>query len=108
VQCTKANSPLHRRLRLQIALHDAATFATTIGLNAKTFPPGALQHLKELFIAGWGAYPLTGTKEQVVEGLQTMSATGLDGALLSWPRFEDGMREFKDVTYPLLVQAGLR
>jgi hypothetical protein len=33
---------------------------------------------------------------------------GLDGALLSWPRFEDGMREFKDVTYPLLVQAGLR
>ena len=81
---------------------------TTIGLNAKTFPPGALQHLKELFIAGWGAYPLTGTKEQVVEGLQTMSAMGLDGAVLSWPRFEDGMREFKDVTYPLLFQAGLR
>ena len=75
----------------QIALHDVATFAmTTIGLNAKTFPPGALQHLKELFIAGWGAYPLTGTKEQVVEGLQTMSAMGLDGALLSWPRLEDG------------------
>ncbi|MGD0419971.1 MAG: hypothetical protein ABSA68_10430 [Xanthobacteraceae bacterium] len=69
---------------------------------------GCLMHLKELFIAGWGAYPLTGTKEQVVEGLQTMSAMGLDGALLSWPRFEDGMREFKDVTYPLLVQAGLR
>ena len=88
---------------------DAVTFAiTTIGLNAKTFPPGALQHLKELFIAGWGAYPLIGTKEQVVEGMRTMSAMGLDGALLSWPRFEDGMREFKNVTYPLLVQAGLR
>jgi hypothetical protein len=27
---------------------------------------------------------------------------------LSWPRFIDGMREFRDVTYPLLVQAGLR
>jgi hypothetical protein len=28
--------------------------------------------------------------------------------LLSWPRFEEGMREFKTETYPLLVQAGLR
>jgi hypothetical protein len=37
-----------------------------------------------------------------------LSALGLDGALLAWPRFEDGMREFRDTTYPLLVQAGLR
>jgi len=28
--------------------------------------------------------------------------------LLSWPRFEAGMREFKDKTLPLLKQAGLR
>jgi len=33
---------------------------------------------------------------------------GIDGVLLSWPRYETGMREFRDVTYPLLVQAGLR
>ncbi len=57
---------------------------------------------------GWGAYPLIGTKEQIVEGFKTLSAMGLDGALLAWPRFEDGMREFRDTTYPLLVQAGLR
>jgi len=37
-----------------------------------------------------------------------LSATGLDGALLARPRFADGMRAFKNVTYPLLVQAGLR
>jgi hypothetical protein len=30
---------------------------------------------------------------------------GLDGVLLCWPRYED---EFKNKTYPLLVQAGLR
>jgi dimethylsulfone monooxygenase len=88
---------------------EAVTFALdTIGLNAKTFPPDALKHLKELFIVGWGGYPLFGTKEQVVDGLGTMSAMGLDGVLLSWPRFEDGMREFKNLTYPLLAQAGLR
>ena len=33
---------------------------------------------------------------------------GLDGVLLSWPRFEAGMREFRDVTLPLVRQAGLR
>jgi dimethylsulfone monooxygenase len=88
---------------------EAVTFALdTLGLNAKTFSPEAIKHLKELFIAGWGGYPLIGTREQVVDGLKTLSAMGLDGVLLSWPRFEDGMREFKSVTYPLLVQAGLR
>ena len=88
---------------------EAVTFVlATLGLNAKTFSAEALKHLKELFIAGWGGYPLIGTKEQVVDGLKMLSAMGLDGVLLSWPRFEAGMREFKNVTYPLLVQAGLR
>jgi dimethylsulfone monooxygenase len=40
--------------------------------------------------------------------LIALSRTGLDGVLLSWPRFEAGMREFRDVTYPLLKQTGLR
>ena len=88
---------------------EAVTFALgTMGLNAQTFAPEALQHLKGLFISGWGGYPLIGTREQVVDGLKMLSAMGLDGVLLSWPRYEEGMREFKDVTYPLLVQAGLR
>jgi dimethylsulfone monooxygenase len=88
---------------------DAVTFAlSTMGINAKTFPLEAMEHLKELFIAGWGSYPLTGTREQIVDGLKMLSAMGLDGLLLSWPRFEEGMREFKTETYPLLVQAGLR
>jgi dimethylsulfone monooxygenase len=88
---------------------EAATFALdTLGLNAKTFSPEAIKHLKELWVAGWGGYPLIGTKEQVVDGLKMLSAMGLDGVLLSWPRYEEGMREFKTVTYPLLVQAGLR
>ena len=88
---------------------DAVNFALgTMGINAKTFPPEAMENLKQYFIAGWGSYPLIGTKEQVVDGLKMLSALGLDGVLLSWPRYEEGMREFKDVTYPLVVQAGLR
>ena len=45
---------------------------------------------------------------QIVDGLRNLSRAGLDGVLLAWPRFEQGMREFRDVTYPLVKQAGLR
>jgi alkanesulfonate monooxygenase SsuD/methylene tetrahydromethanopterin reductase-like flavin-dependent oxidoreductase (luciferase family) len=40
--------------------------------------------------------------------LQALSRAGLDGVLLAFPRFEYGMREFREVTYPLLQQMGLR
>jgi alkanesulfonate monooxygenase SsuD/methylene tetrahydromethanopterin reductase-like flavin-dependent oxidoreductase (luciferase family) len=64
--------------------------------------------MAEMMISGWGGFPLIGTKEQIVDGLLTLSKVGLDGVLLSWPRFIEGMHEFHDVTYPLLKQAGLR
>lgn len=87
----------------------ATNVIDTMGINAKTIPPDRLQAMKERFIAGWSGYPLVGSKEQIVDGLVTMSKTmGLDGVLLSWPLYEEGMREFQRVTYPLLVEAGLR
>ncbi|MFL5103979.1 MAG: LLM class flavin-dependent oxidoreductase, partial [Xanthobacteraceae bacterium] len=67
-----------------------------------------LKHLKMHFIAGWGGFPLIGTKEQIVDGLAKLSAIGIDGAVMSWPRYLDDMRWFKDNIYPLIVQAGLR
>jgi len=86
----------------------ATNVLDTIGINAKTFPPEVLAGLKAHFIAGWGGYPLVGTKEQIVDGLHTLSRMGLDGVLLSWPRYLDGMRQFRDETYPLVKQSGLR
>jgi FMNH2-dependent dimethyl sulfone monooxygenase len=77
-------------------------------INARDIPPERLKAYQEAFIAGWGGFPLIGTREQIVDGLQNLSRAGLDGVLLAWPRFEQGMREFRDVTYPLLRQAGLR
>jgi dimethylsulfone monooxygenase len=76
--------------------------------NARNIPPERVKPMQEMFIAGWGGYQLVGTKDQVVDGLAMLSRAGLDGVLLCWPRFEQGMREFRDVTYPLLKQAGLR
>ena len=86
----------------------ASNVLDTIGINAKTFPPEILQGLKSHFIAGWGGYPLVGTKEQIIDGLHTLKRMGLDGVLLSWPRYLEGMKQFRDVTYPLLKQSGLR
>jgi alkanesulfonate monooxygenase SsuD/methylene tetrahydromethanopterin reductase-like flavin-dependent oxidoreductase (luciferase family) len=81
---------------------------STMIANAQTLPPHILQQMKEHFIAGWGGYPLVGTNEQIVGGLQRLSDMGLDGTLLSWPRYIDGMKQFEVETLPLVKQAGLR
>jgi alkanesulfonate monooxygenase SsuD/methylene tetrahydromethanopterin reductase-like flavin-dependent oxidoreductase (luciferase family) len=86
----------------------ATNLVDTMGLNAQTMSGPALQAMKEHFIAGWGGYPLIGTREQIVDGLQRLSDMGLDGTLLSWPRYIDGMRDFQQGTLPLVRQAGLR
>ncbi|MGA7488356.1 MAG: LLM class flavin-dependent oxidoreductase [Xanthobacteraceae bacterium] len=80
----------------------------SLEINARTIAAEKLKAYQEAFIAGWGGFPLIGTKEQIVDGLLALSRAGLDGVLLAWPRFEQGMREFRDVTYPLVQQAGLR
>ena len=59
-------------------------------------------------IAGYGALPLVGTPEQVVEGLLAFSQAGLDGTTLSWVDYEAGITQFKDEILPLMIQAGLR
>ena len=86
----------------------ATNLVDTMGINAETFPPGVLQEMKKHFIAGWGGYPLVGTKEQIVDGLAQLSRIGLDGTLLSWPRYIEEMRQFQRSTMPLIIEAGLR
>jgi alkanesulfonate monooxygenase SsuD/methylene tetrahydromethanopterin reductase-like flavin-dependent oxidoreductase (luciferase family) len=67
-----------------------------------------MKPLQEAFIQGWGGLPIVGTREQVVDTLATLSKAGLDGLLVAFPRYEEGLRDFRDKTYPLLQQAGLR
>jgi dimethylsulfone monooxygenase len=43
-----------------------------------------------------------------VEGLQSVSRMGFDGTLISWPRYIEDMRWFRQHTYPLVQEAGLR
>jgi len=80
----------------------------TMVVNAKTLPQETLHAMKTHFIAGWGGYPLVGTPEQIVDGLETLSKIGLDGTVLSWPRYIEGMQQFKKDILLLAKQAGLR
>ena len=85
----------------------ATNLIETMGLNTPR-PPEQLKAMKMHFIAGWGGYPLVGTREQIVDGLATMSRFGLDGVVVSWPRYIEDMQQFQRTTLPLLQQAGLR
>jgi alkanesulfonate monooxygenase SsuD/methylene tetrahydromethanopterin reductase-like flavin-dependent oxidoreductase (luciferase family) len=59
-------------------------------------------------IAGYGAIPLVGTREQIVEGLLGFSRAGLDGLTLSWVDYDAGLEQFTREILPLMRQAGLR
>jgi dimethylsulfone monooxygenase len=77
-------------------------------INARTYTPEQVKAMREVFVSAWGGNTLVGTKEQIVDGLARIASWGLDGLLLAFPRYEAGMREFRDVTYRLVKQAGLR
>jgi alkanesulfonate monooxygenase SsuD/methylene tetrahydromethanopterin reductase-like flavin-dependent oxidoreductase (luciferase family) len=77
-------------------------------INERNYQPDLRRKMQEAFVSGWGGHNLVGTKEQIVDGLIALSNMGLDGELLAFPRYEEGMREFRDVTLPLVKQAGLR
>ncbi len=59
-------------------------------------------------IAGYGALPLVGTPDQVVEGMQAFADAGLDGLTISWVDYMAGLQQFDEVLRPMLVAAGLR
>lgn len=59
-------------------------------------------------IAGYGAIPLVGTAEQIVDGLVEFADAGLDGLTLSWVDYENGLEQFGAEILPLMKQAGLR
>jgi len=86
----------------------AENLVNMLGLNSKNLGPERLKSLKAHFVAGWGGYPLVGTKEWIVDELAKLAHAGFDGVILSWPRYIEHMRQFQTTTLPLLEQAGLR
>ncbi len=66
------------------------------------------REMSERFIAGWGGYPLVGTPEQVVEGLQQLHEHGMGGMIMGLIDPLEELPIFEESLLPLMREAGLR
>jgi dimethylsulfone monooxygenase len=64
--------------------------------------------LIETMAAGRGSLPLVGTPAQIVEAMAELTDSGLDGLVLSWVNFDEGLDQMEHQILPLMVEAGLR
>ena len=86
----------------------ADNFIREMGIGSQSLQPEMLQRLRTDMVAGYGGFRLLGAKERIVADLGMLADAGVDGILLTWPAFIDGMTRFQREVYPLLVQEGLR
>ena len=66
------------------------------------------REMSERFIAGWGGYPLVGTPDQVVEGLQELHAAGMGGMIMGLIDPDAELPIFREEILPRMVEAGIR
>ena len=59
-------------------------------------------------VVATGGEPIVGTAADIADQLETLSDLGIDGILLSWFDFEDGLNRFSEGVLPILEQRGLR
>ncbi|HVG51824.1 MAG TPA: LLM class flavin-dependent oxidoreductase [Xanthobacteraceae bacterium] len=76
--------------------------------RSRVIDQAALEKLRYAIKAGTGGIPLLGTPQAVAEKLGTVSRCGVDGILLVWMDYQNGVRQFSREVLPLLEQAGLR
>jgi alkanesulfonate monooxygenase SsuD/methylene tetrahydromethanopterin reductase-like flavin-dependent oxidoreductase (luciferase family) len=86
----------------------AKNFLDGMGITSQSIPPEIMKRIGDDMVAGYGGFPLIGTKEQIVDDLKMLVNAGCDGILLTWPAFIDGMQRFQREVLPLLVEEGLR
>ena len=89
----------------------------TVAVDGWMYMQGAQSHLvpkevqaafRQRFAAGAGGMPLVGTADRIAERLAMVSACGVDGMLLTWVDFVDGLGRFSREVLPRLEQSGVR
>ncbi len=76
--------------------------------QARLMPEAALKAMRLRFAAGAGGFPLVGTAERVADRLNVLADAGLDGVLLTWVDYVDGLHRFSRDVLPALEARGLR
>lgn len=80
----------------------------SLGLHSGGLSAELLESLRVGVAAGAAGYPLVGTAETISEELAKLSRAGVDGVLLSWFDYDDGLARFTSTVLPSLEAAGLR
>lgn len=76
--------------------------------NAQSFPHDLLALIRDRMAAGHGGYPLTGTPEQVADGICALAAAGFKGTTLSFVDYAEEFPYFRDNVLPILEARGIR
>jgi dimethylsulfone monooxygenase len=66
-----------------------------------------LAFMRKRMATGAG-YPLVGDAQKIAEELQAISRAGIDGVIMTWIDYIDGVKRLREDVLPLLEQAGLR
>ena len=97
--------------------HYAVTMEDTDGVNAwsaglqaetKILDAGQIAAFRKRFAAGAGGTILVGTAQRIADRLEAMATAGLDGVLLTWVDFMDGLARFAEGVLPLPETRGFR
>ena len=76
--------------------------------ESAAIPAEIMQAMKFHIKAGWGGLPLVGTADKIVADLQNIAKAGVNGVLLNWVDYVDGLERWGCDVMPRLEQAGLR
>ena len=79
-----------------------------VSANTMRFTPEQLQARRHDIKAGKAGVPLLGSAEDITDQFLRVSKCGIDGILLLWVDYQDGIRRFNRHVMPMLEQAGLR
>ncbi|PLP59791.1 LLM class flavin-dependent oxidoreductase [Mesorhizobium loti] len=76
--------------------------------HAQSFPHDLLALIRDRMAAGHGGFPLTGTPEQVADGITALHEAGFRGTTLSFVDYAEEFPYFRDTVLPILEQRGIR
>jgi alkanesulfonate monooxygenase SsuD/methylene tetrahydromethanopterin reductase-like flavin-dependent oxidoreductase (luciferase family) len=93
------------KLNLEAAVDWARQMA---GTDHAVSPAALAEQLRENYRGVALNTGLIGTPEQITSYLESLAAAGLDGLVLHWLDYEQGLAQWNREVMPLLEQAGLR
>lgn len=99
---------LEREIYAQADYESVDTFLAGVIASNSTMPEEVYESMRQRMVLGSGGLPVVGCAETIADSLQTLSNAGVDGVLMTWVDYADGMRRFAAEVLPLLEDRGLR